>query len=530
MEYVSTFTALAIASGGLLLAVCCLMSRIGARFGLPLSLMFLVIGMLAGPEGLAPVRIERFDIAYAFGTLALVVILFSGGFETSFNVVRRGIGPASILATLGVVGVAGLTALGGRLLGLGWGEALLVGAIVSSTDAAAVFAALHGTHLKGRVGPTIEVESGMNDPVAVILTTAMTAHLIGSRPLSFGLIPDVMQELAIGAVSGIVVGYIGRWALNRVPLSMPALYPVLTTGIALLTFGKATLLGGSGFLAVYACAVIIGNGHVPHRHMISRSHESIAWLAQVSMFVLLGMMVVPSELPPVIGRGLLLALFIAFIARPVVVALCLAPFKFNWRETVCIGWCGLRGAMPIILATLPVLSAEGQPAEIKTALNAFELVFFIGIVGSIIPGSTVRWITRVLGLQEPTHPHAPATFIIDAHHPTGVAHQDFFIDDDSAVAGRTLRQIQLPTGSAVVGVVRDHCILPARGETQLLPGDHAFLLTRPGCETAVSDVFTAKTTIKFDQTRQGHPHDRNNRSTQTPFQRRDSWQTTTVHS
>jgi cell volume regulation protein A len=401
-------TALALAVGGLLLAVSCLLSKLGAKLGVPASLLFLVVGMLAGSEGLGHIWFDRFDWANLLGTLALVSILYAGGLQTPVAAVRGALGPASVLATGGVLLVAGLTALFAHLLGIPWGEALLIGAIVSSTDAAAVFAVLHGTRLPARITRTIELESGLNDPVAVILTMAMTANLLGLDISGGQLVAEILQQLVVGAGCGLLLGWIGRTLLEKYRLANVAMHPVLSLAFALMAYGVPTSCGGSGFLAVYLAGIVIGNSRVAKCDGLVAVHDSMAWLAQVSMFLMLGLLVVPSQLPPVADEGLLIAVFLAFVARPVAVAACLLPFGFRWREIACISWVGLRGAVPIVMATVPVLCAAGRSALVQEALDVFDLVFFIVVVGSIVPGATVRWLTRKLGVEgtgEPADSH-----------------------------------------------------------------------------------------------------------------------------
>jgi cell volume regulation protein A len=386
-------------AGGILLALSCLLSRLGVRLGVPVSLVFLIVGMLAGSDGPGKIEFREFSLSYAVGTFALAAVLFAGGLQTPFHCVRTVLAPASALATVGVVGVAAITAWFAHLVGLPWHEAWLVGAIVSSTDASAVFGILGGVSLPKRVSNTIELESGLNDPVAVILTLAMTSALLGeTMPVSV-LLLQMAGQLLLGATFGLVLGYAARMLLVHIPPSTPALYPVLTLGIALTAFGTPAVLGGSGFLAVYLAGIVLGNSKLPDREQILQVHDSLSWLSQVSMFLLLGLLVNPSELPAVVVPGTLIALAVAFIARPVAVGLCLLPFRYTWRERAFIAWVGLRGAVPIIMATVPILRAEGQSAEMVEALDVFDVVFFIVIISSFVPGATVKPVARWLGMN-----------------------------------------------------------------------------------------------------------------------------------
>ncbi|MBX3025494.1 potassium/proton antiporter [bacterium] len=485
------FIGIALAMGGVLLLVSSLLSRIGNRIGLPVSLLFLAIGMVAGSDGPGGIWFDRFDIAYACGTAALVMILFAGGLNTRVRDVRLAVAPAAVLATVGVVGIAALTAAGAHWLGLTWPEALLIGAIVSSTDAAAVFAVLEGVPLRRRVARTIELESGLNDPVAVILTTAATLNLAGEAPAAWTLATGIVLQLILGLALGVSVGALGRWLLRHVRLSTPALLPTVTVAVAMIAYGVATELGGSGFLAVYVAGIAIGNGDLPHQVTLQRFHESFAWLAQVAMFLMLGLLVFPSELPTVAGLGLLLALFLAIVARPVVVAVCLLPFRFQWREILCIAWLGLRGAVPIILATVPVLMLGTPHAPERDLLDEFDLVFFVVVIGSFIPGMTVRWLPRLLRLEEPVAPEPAASIDITTSAPMREAQRTFFIAPSSPAADRTLSELPLPQDVTVMLIVRGSELIAPRGTTRLNVGDHAFVLCAPHRLAAVARIFEA---------------------------------------
>lgn len=399
------FTALALVVGGVLLGVCCGLSRVSGKVGVPAALIFIGVGMLAGSDGVGGIWFDEYDAANLWGTIALVFILYAGGLQTKTDSLRGSLGPASLLATVGVVAIAAVTAVGARWIGLSWNEALLFGAIVSSTDAAAVFAILANVKLPQGVGRTIELESGMNDPVAVILTMAMTANMLGTgfngEEVTAGtLVPLMVKQLAIGVACGLAIGWAGKKLLTRMPLAAPALYPVLMLSLGMVAYGLPTVLDGSGFISTYLAGILIGNAKTPFHKTSVRFHDSLAWISQVSVFLMLGLLVFPTHLPGVAVTGLSLALFLSFVARPLVVSLFLLPFRFRLREVVYISWVGLRGAVPIILATVPVLSAAGESAAMQDALNVFDLVFFVVLVGAILPGATVRPLVKWLRLEE----------------------------------------------------------------------------------------------------------------------------------
>jgi cell volume regulation protein A len=468
-------TALLLATGGLLLGVSVVFSRASQRTGVPIALLFILVGMLAGSEGLGRIDFDDYQFSFRVGVVALALILFDGGLNTPLSAVRKAAAPAGILATFGVAGTAVLVAAVAHWLGLGWSGALLLGAVVSSTDAAAVFAVLRGSglQLKRRVGVTLEVESGINDPVAVILTTVLTQNLLtpGSA-VGFRIPLEVAVQLLLGSAVGAAVGYGGRYLLSRLSLSAGGLYPVVTLALALFAFGAATLGHGSGFLAVYLAGLLLGNGPLPYRPGLLRVHDALAWLSQVGMFLILGLLVYPSRLLEVAGIGLSIAALLAFVIRPLVVTLCLIPFRYPPREIAYIGWVGLRGAIPIVLATFPVLA--GAPG----AGRLFDLVFFIVVANALVPGATVSWVTRKLGLQTKESPAPQAVLAIESRQPLHGELMSFYIDEALVVTGMAVEELPLPEEAAVTLIVRENRLLPPRPGTRLEPGDHVHLIAQ----------------------------------------------------
>ncbi len=465
-------TTLLVGGFGLLITVAVTLSRASARMGIPLALGFLLIGVLAGSEGIGQIPFENYHATYQIGTAALVLILFDGGLNTSVEALREALAPAAVLATVGVALTALATAVAVHLFGYDWRISLLVGAIVSSTDAAAVFSALSasGLRLKGRVGHLLEVESGLNDPMAVILTTALTANLIrpGSETV-WTILGEVVLEMAVGGVVGYSVGRLARARIDRLRLPAPGLYPAFTIGVACLAYGIASTIHGSGFLAVYIAGVTLGVGSMPYRMAVRRVHDALGWLAQIIMFLLLGVLVFPSRLAAVAGVGLAVALVLAFIARPLAVAICLLPFRRPLAEVTYVGWIGLRGAVPIILATIPVI-ADAQGARVL-----FDVVFFTIVVGSFLPGATVGWATRLLKLQSSRVP-APATVVSIEGPETGTELRLFFIEQELAVAGASVESLPMPKGAAITMVERVGTPMAVTGGTILQPGDYVYVL------------------------------------------------------
>jgi cell volume regulation protein A len=467
-------TALVLLAFGVLLILSALGTRVSGRTGLPIPLVFLAIGMLAGSQGLGGIEFDDYGLAFRLGTAALTLILFDGGLNTSLALVKRWYRPAAVLATVGVVLTAALVAVAARSMGLSWEKAALLGAVVSSTDAAAVFAALRasGVQLKKRVGLTLELESGLNDPMAVILTMSVTNALVREQGFAWGLLLAVPVQIVVGGVLGLGLGMLGRLLLRWARLTVSGLYPVMTAAVALVAFSIPTLLQGSGFLAVYLAAMVLGEGRMPYRAGILRVHDAIAWFSQVGMFLLLGLLVFPAELPSVAAPGIALALILAAVARPIAVALCLLPFRFPGKEVLYIGWVGLRGAVPIILATFPVI------AKVEGARDIFNLVFFVVLVNVLVPGATLGWVTRRLELESRA-PEAPAASLeIATTHDLDGEVLAFHIEARAAVAGQPLSEIPFPPAAAAMLIIRQRELIAPRGTTVLCPGDHVYVFCK----------------------------------------------------
>ncbi len=478
-------TALLLFMVGLLIACSVLLSRHIDRLGVPIVLLFLVLGMLGGSEGIGGIAFADYGAAVRVGTIYLVLILLDGGLNAPWGAVRRIIVPAGVLATFGVALTAALIAVFGRWLGLSWTEALLLGAVVSSTDAAAVLAVLRGGRLslQPRVGTTLEVESCINDPMAVILTVTMIEVATSSDALRWTLLLSVPLQLVVGAVVGVLLGYVGLRLIRGVRLPTVGLYPALMLALAFLSFGVATMLDGSGFMSVYFTALVLGNSPLPYKSGLFKVHESLAWLSQIALFLMLGLLVFPSQLLPVAGIGLTVALFLAFVARPIAVLLCLLPLRFPAREIGYIGWIGLRGAVPIILGAFPVL------AQVPGAERVFNIVFFIVVVSTILPGATIRQVTRWLGLAVPEKPVPDAVLEINSIHPLNAEIISFLIDPAASVCSASLSQIHLPDDAAVTLIVRGSKLVAPRGPTILMPGDHVYVFCRPADRRYVELLF-----------------------------------------
>lgn len=476
-------TALMLAILGVLMGASVLLSRVAGRISVPVPLLFLAVGMAAGSEGIGRVAFADYGLAFRIGTVALVLILFDGGLNTSLGAVKRAVGPAVMLATVGVGATAALVAVAARLCGLPWPSAFLLGAVVSSTDAAAVFAVLRGSgiELTKRVATTLELESGLNDPLAVLLTLMLAGAL--GHPGAGRLVVGGVLQLVLGLGGGVVVGLLGRFLVTHGRPAAAGLWPVLTVALAFGAFGVTTLVGGSGFLATYTAAVVMGNGRVPDRSGLRRVHDALAWLAQVVMFVVLGLLSTPSHLVTVGAVGLAIALGLAFVARPAAVLLCLLPFRFHAREVAFVGWVGLRGAVPIVLAAYPVLAGAPHAEYI------FDVVFFIVVVNAVVPGATVRRAAARFGVEHHGPPPPSAVLEIASTRPLADEVMSFCIDHACAVAGAAPADVPLPPEAAVVLVVRgDRLIAPGDAGT-LAPGDHVFVVCRPDDRREVALLF-----------------------------------------
>lgn len=383
--------------GALLLLISIMATNFSARIGMPILLVFLGVGMLAGEEGLGQIQFQNIQQAHLIGTLALAVILLNAGLHTTYSTIREGIWPAISLAFLGTFTTAVLVGLfAAWLLKLSWLEGLLLGAIIAPTDAAAVFSVLHAGHiqLKSEITAILEIESGSNDPLAVLLTVSLI-ELLQSKQASLNLylFTALGVKIIIAAFGGIVLGRLAIALGSKFKLSV-SLYPLLALASGMVIFAATELLNGSGYLAVYFAGIIMGNSQIPHRENILRLHDSLSWLSQIGIFLMLGLLVTPSALLPRLPQALCIALFLMLIARPCSVRLSLLPFRFNVQDHILISWIGLRGAVPIILALNPLL------VRLKHADLYFNVTFFIVISSIVLQGWTTTLLTRWLAKKK----------------------------------------------------------------------------------------------------------------------------------
>ena len=461
-------------------------SKLSARLGIPGLVLFLVLGMLAGSDGPGGIDFENYSLAHAIGTVALMLILFDGGFSTPLEAVRSVWKPSFVLATIGVLLTGVITgAAASYILGIPLLPGMLLGSIVSSTDAAAVFAVLRsgGISLPKRLASLLEVESGSNDPMAIFLTVGCIEMLLGTVNSATDLLWLLGSQMIVGVLMGWALGRLAAWLVNRIDLDSAGLYPVLVTTCCLITFGLTAEFGGSGFLAAYVAGIVLGNTKLVMQRGIRLYHNAIAWLCQIVMFVMLGLLSFPTRLLEVKWQGLLIAAVLSFVARPLAVALSWGPFRPSWREFVFVSWVGLKGAVPITLATFPLMLNAPYAGLI------FDVVFFVVVISALVQGSTLAPLANWLGLKVAPEPAPPVTLEISSlRHVEGEV-LDYSVSHESRAAGKLVRDLALPDGVVIALVVRGHQLIPPQGKTRIEAGDHVMLVVRPGTEPLVSQTF-----------------------------------------
>jgi cell volume regulation protein A len=486
-------------AGAVLLLLAILASALSYRIGMPLLLVFLAVGMLAGEDGPGGIVFNDSGIAYTVGSVALAVILLDGGLNTRAESFRASLKPASVLATLGVLVTCVVTGLfAAWMLGFGLLEGMLVGAVVGSTDAAAVFALLHarGLALKERVSATLEIESGSNDPMAAMLTIAFIELILaGQRVPGWETLALLVQQMGLGLVTGLGGGWLLVWLTNRLPLER-GMYPMLILAGGLLLYSLTTVLGGSGFLAIYLAGVVVGNRSPRESMHILQVHNGLSWLAQIGMFLMLGLLATPSDLVQHAPVALAIALVLMFVARPLAVWLCLLPFHFPWREQVFIAWVGLRGAVPIILALFPLL------AGIPEAPLILDVAFFVVLVSLTMQGWTIPALARYLRLQVPPAPEPTERYDLAASPQAKQALLGYRLAPSAPFVGADALALHLPGTARLVAVLRDDAPLAPETAGKLLAGDTLYMLAPAADSAALSDLLVTPATPAYLEKRQ----------------------------
>lgn len=464
-------------------------SKISARLGLPVLVLFLLVGILGGERGIGGISFDSPSAAHALGTLALALILFDGGLQTPISSIKSVWKPSALLATLGVLVTAVITgAAAAYILDLPLLEGMLLGAIVGSTDAAAVFSLLRnaGIHIRPRLKSILEVESASNDPMAIFLTVGLLEILVNGMKPGTGLLQMFFLQMGVGAAVGLGVGWASVQVINRIQLVASGLYPVMVAACGLLAFGLAANLQGSGFLSIFVAGVVVGNSRFVFQRSTFLFHDGLAWFSQITMFVMLGLLVDPASLLDVWLEGLLISLVLIFVARPLAVVPLLKLFRFNIREITLVSWVGLRGSVPIILAIFPLM--YGLPG----AELIFNVVFFVVLISATVQGSTLPWMARKLGLTEHSPAIPAATLEITAIGDVDADIVKYSLVEGSRAAGRRLSQTALPDGTVVAMITRSNNVIPPRGSTTLLAGDHLFIVLRPDARPFVDSIFSQR--------------------------------------
>ncbi|HYH24396.1 MAG TPA: potassium/proton antiporter [Blastococcus sp.] len=467
----NTTVTLALAVGAVVVLLAAVALRLADRLGLPSLLLYLAFGVALGESGLG-IQFDDYQLTHTLGYAALVVILAEGGLTTRWADVRRAIGPGVALSTVGVGVSVGVTAgLAVLLLGYDWGFALLLAAVISSTDAAAVFATLRRLPLPRRLAASLEAESGLNDAPVILLVTVLAETLTGEPTQPWWLVAVVVAaELAGGALVGIGIGFAGAALLRRVALPVAGFYPLATLALCVLAYSSASLAHTSGFVAVYLCGVVLGNAAVPHRTASVGFAEGMASLAQIGLFVLLGLLVSPGRLPDAVGPALVVGAVLLLLARPLSVVASLVWFRFPWTQQAFISWAGLRGAVPIVAAIIPLT------ADVPMATTVFDTVFVLVVVFTLVQGWSLPWVARRLGIAAPV---APREIQVEAAplEELDAELMQMTVPPGSRLHGVYLPELRLPEDAAVVLIVRGGRSFVPDENTRLMRGDQALLVS-----------------------------------------------------
>lgn len=472
--------------GSILLLISIFAGKTSYKFGVPTLIFFLGVGMLAGEDGIGGIAFDDPQIAQMIGIISLNFILFNGGLDTDWKAVRPIVKQGIVLSSLGVLLTAlTLGAFVYYVTDFTVYESLLLGSIVSSTDAAAVFSILRSKSLALRTNlrPTLELESGSNDPMAYVLTILFLGLVMNPEQNIVSVIPIFFQQMILGGIGGFAFGRISIIIINRIKLDFEGLYPVLVIALMFITFSVTDFFGGNGFLAIYICGLYLGNKYIIHKKTIIRMYDGLAWLMQIVLFLTLGLLVLPSQIIPVVGVGIMISMFLMFVARPISVFISLIFFKMRFQRRLYISWIGLRGAVPIVFATYPLL------AGIDKANMIFNIVFFIALTSILIQGTSLGVVAKWLKVSRPAEEKelTPSEQFLEEHPKTEM--REIGIGNTNHVVGRRIVEIEFPQSAIIAMIKRDDKYVTAHGSTVIQGGDVLIVLTNS--KEKMKEVFRA---------------------------------------
>lgn len=460
--------------GSILLFLSIVASKTSGKLGIPTLLLFLGVGMMAGSEGIGGISFNDYKVAQTIGVTSLVFILFTGGLETQWKEVRPVMWRGISLSTFGVLVTTGLVGIFiNQISNFSMLEGMLLGAIVSSTDAAAVFSVFRGKtfSLKGNLKNLLEFESGSNDPMAYFLVISIIALMNQQETSLIGLIPNLIMNMSVGAIGGYIVALFTLFITKRISLDYDGLYPALTLSLILFCYSTVTYFTGNGFLAVYIFGLVLGNKRFIHKRALLNFYDGIAWLFQILMFITLGLLVFPQEIVAVSGIGIVISLFLIFIARPIGVFLSLMFSPYSFKEKTFISWVGLRGAVPIVFATILPLN------NVQQSNTFFNIVFFIVLLSVLVQGSSLFQVAKYLNLLRETEVTMKFPIDLDSTETIKNGMKEILIPEVSAIVGKSVVELGLPKGTLIMYIYRNHHFITPNGATMIEAGDKMLIMT-----------------------------------------------------